>query len=251
MTQPAPSSEPLFLVVDTSASRYGLALARGERLIAEMGVESPGPTAHLILSDIANILDRVGISPKDLDAVGALVGPGSFTGIRVGLATVKGLAQPLRLPIVTATTLETVARAVYRPDPDSLLCVVNVAYRDQVHAQIFRPLGNGNVAEFGPPQSGEGGAVLEEMLALPEISRAPVVFTGDAFPGLVAAVERILVFRPVEWSVVAPPPFLATAAVPMLAERLRAGRTTFARELEAFYARTSEPERKFDPTVAS
>jgi tRNA threonylcarbamoyladenosine biosynthesis protein TsaB len=247
MTQTDPSAQPLLLVVDTATARYAVALARGEQIIAEIGFESPGRTAHLIMSDIAALLERVGVAPRDLAAVGTLTGPGSFTGIRVGLATVKGLAHPLGLPIVTATTLEITAYGVKNPDRDTLLCVVNRAYRDQVHAQVFRPVENGGVSEFGEALSGAGPQIVGEILNSVESTRKPLIFTGDAFPELSEAIKSELVFRPVEWSVVASPPFLATVAMPVLLQRLREGKTTDARHLEAFYARPSEPERKFTP----
>lgn len=247
MTQTDPSAQPLFLVVDTTTARCAVAVARGGRIIAELGIESPGHTAHLIISDIAALFERIALAPRDLSAVGALTGPGSFTGIRVGLATVKGLAHPLGVPVVTATTLEVTAYGVKNPDSDSLICVVNRAYRDQVHAQVFRPVENGGVSEFGEALTGTGSHVVGEILDSVESSRKSLIFTGDAFPELAGAIEDGLGFRPFEWKVVPSPPFLATVAVPLLHQRLTEGKTTDARGLEAFYARTSEPERKFSP----
>lgn len=250
MTHADGSSQPLLLVLDTTSSRCAVALARGNRIIAELGIETPGHTAHLIMTDVAALLERVGVGPRDLTAIGTLTGPGSFTGIRVGLATVKGLAHSLGLPVVTATTLEITAIGVEKPALDALICVVNRAYRDQVHAQVFRPKEDGTVAEFGPAMAGTGVEVIGEILNMKDVTVVPLIFTGDGFPELTAAIEDQLAFRPVEWSVVPPPPFLGVAAMPILCRRLAEGKTVEARKLEAFYARTSEPERKFNPASA-
>jgi tRNA threonylcarbamoyladenosine biosynthesis protein TsaB len=114
-----------------------LALLRGHELQAQWGVRSLQPSAHRVVADIAYMLERTGLRPTDLTAIGALVGPGSFTGIRVGLAAVKGLAQPLNCPIATATTLEVLADAVAPLQEPTTVVVLTISHRREVHGQVF------------------------------------------------------------------------------------------------------------------
>jgi tRNA threonylcarbamoyladenosine biosynthesis protein TsaB len=242
---------PLMLVTDATSARCSVALARGPEIVAEWGIVQNGPETHRILDDLARLLARVGVSPSEVDVFGALTGPGSFTGIRIGLATVKGMAQALEKPIVTATSLEVVAHAAPDCASRAAVCVMNVAFRDQIHAQAFLREADGATLPLTEAQSGDGETLvvnLTEAVAAQSVD-APVIWVGDA----ASAAEReirnyaeLCAARGVSltWRCAASPRFLSAAAVPILLARWRAGACVAAANLEAFYVRASEAEKK-------
>src|SRR3954462_4423964 len=99
----------LILSIDTSAKNGSVALARGNadvfQLIATSPVEGGTFSAQLI-PQIARLLSENNLKKSDIDAFAAATGPGSFTGLRIGLTAVKGLAEILRKPIAGASVLE-------------------------------------------------------------------------------------------------------------------------------------------------
>lgn len=103
----------LLLAIDTSGRQGGITLARGENdieIIESTPIQGGTFSAELI-PQIAESLGKHGYGPKDLQALVAVTGPGSFTGLRVGLTAAKGLAEFLNLRIATVTSLEVLLAA--------------------------------------------------------------------------------------------------------------------------------------------
>jgi tRNA threonylcarbamoyladenosine biosynthesis protein TsaB len=98
--------EPWLLALE-SAVAPGVALLRGEELVAWRAC--PGPAAETLLPAVAELLAQAGLAPAALDAFALSIGPGSFTGLRVGLATVKGLAFGTQRPALAVPTLAALA----------------------------------------------------------------------------------------------------------------------------------------------
>lgn len=104
----------LILAIDTSWKHGGIALARGDDKSFHLIATAPllgGTFSAQLVPQIADLLASNKLHKQDLDAFAAASGPGSFTGLRVGLAAIKGLAEVLRRPIATATVLEALAEA--------------------------------------------------------------------------------------------------------------------------------------------
>ena len=102
----------LLLAVDTSGKNGSLALARtapGEMTVLEVVPLAGGAFSAELIPKVAALLHKHGHSKDDLDAIAVANGPGSFTGLRVGLAAVKGLAEALQIPMVAISLLEAVA----------------------------------------------------------------------------------------------------------------------------------------------
>lgn len=94
------------LAVETATSRGGVALADDDRIVGESIVADPRLQAERILPMIDELLKAAGWSVRDLDAIAVSIGPGSFTGVRIGLSTVKGLAMAANIPIIPVSTLD-------------------------------------------------------------------------------------------------------------------------------------------------
>lgn len=102
---------PLVLAVDTSSSQAGLALARGLQLLAAITDQSGRPHSQTLFQHLSQLLDEARLRPDEVDAFAVVTGPGSFTGLRVGMAAVKGLAQTLGRPALGVTTIDAWALA--------------------------------------------------------------------------------------------------------------------------------------------
>lgn len=122
----------LVLSIETATRSGSIAVLRGEAVCAEWrGDESFSHSSELLIV-IQKVLDKAKITLSEIDVFAAAVGPGSFTGLRVGIATVKGLTAALQKPAVGVPTLEAVAFGVEKP-----VCSILPAGRAEVFAQLF------------------------------------------------------------------------------------------------------------------
>ncbi|MEA2559298.1 MAG: tRNA threonylcarbamoyladenosine biosynthesis protein TsaB [Acidobacteriota bacterium] len=125
---------PLLLALDTGSPQVSVALGRGSELLAERSVEIDRSSGRL-LEMIAEVLAEAGAKPADLGGVLALQGPGSFTGLRIGLATALGLHQALGVPATAISTLRVLAARA--AEPGTIVAAVD-ALRGEWSAQAFR-----------------------------------------------------------------------------------------------------------------
>ena len=126
----------LILALDTATETGSLALVEGERLLVEYSLESAGTYLSRLLPRLAQLFAAAGRDPADLGALGVSVGPGNFTGLRIGLATAKTLAWSLGCPLVPVPTLEVLAAQVpFQPHP---IGVVMDAKRGEVFWGLYR-----------------------------------------------------------------------------------------------------------------
>jgi tRNA threonylcarbamoyladenosine biosynthesis protein TsaB len=125
--------------------------------------------SNSLLKDIDECLDQAGVSLKDLDLLAAASGPGSFTGLRIGLATVKALAATLRSPCVGIPTLHAVAHAA---GPPTATVALLPAGRGEVFVQMLSVSRDGSVGALDEPAHLSPSKVLEKYGALAAIKWA-------------------------------------------------------------------------------
>ena len=101
------------LAIETSTPACSVALRVGDAVISRY-CEEPRSHTRLVMSMIDEVLGEAGIKPNQLDGLAVTLGPGSFTGLRIGFATVQGLAFGLDLPVVALSTLEVMAQTTAR-----------------------------------------------------------------------------------------------------------------------------------------
>ncbi len=163
----------LILAIDTTGPLASCALSDGlqtEQIINDTEY------SHLeeIVPMVKRLLAEQKVEPEELDAIAVSRGPGSFTGIRIGMATAKGLAQIWNKPIVCVPTLDSFAYG--REQGDVIIAPVFDARRSQVYAGAFRPSSQGfKVLVPGAPYA------LDEYLSLLQkaAGKKPVAFYGD------------------------------------------------------------------------
>jgi tRNA threonylcarbamoyladenosine biosynthesis protein TsaB len=141
-------SEPLILSVDSTTDVRSVALVAGRRVRAQCANSLRGAKSANLLGDIDAVLDRGGVRLRDIDLFAAATGPGSFTGLRAGLATVKAFAATLDKACVGVPTLHAVARA--RGAAERVVATLP-AGRGEVFAQLLRVTDGGAVEELGAP----------------------------------------------------------------------------------------------------
>lgn len=215
----------LILAVDTTHEFGSLALARGGELVEEMLLHSPEGFGHVLYGHLGALLGRHGINVRDVDCFAAASGPGSFTGVRVGLACVKGLAEAAGKPVAPVSNLEALAYFGRAP----LRAVVLDARRGEVYGAVYDARGNAVV----PESVGKFGAWLA---ALPE---GEIEFVAADF----APFRPALAGTPFELAPVTEAPRALAGAIARIAlERLRQGRACDPAAVDANYVRRSDAE---------
>jgi len=157
------------LAVESATLSGGAALLDDDRLLGEITLNIAITHSERLLAAVDRLVADCGLVPADLDALAVSVGPGSFTGLRVGLATVKGLAMALDLPVAPVPTLDALAARL--PFADAPVCPILDARKGEVYLSQYRWDGLRMAREWNylalPPE-----------LAAAELS-APVILLGD------------------------------------------------------------------------
>ena len=102
-------SRRLLLSIDTTSDFASLALAEGDRVLEEVALHSPDGFAHVMFPEIEKLLARHNLKITDVEGFAAAAGPGSFTGVRVGLTAAKGLAEATGRQVVAVSNLQAIA----------------------------------------------------------------------------------------------------------------------------------------------
>jgi len=159
-----------FLAMDTSGEMCVLALVAEMEAVQAVSVfEGKRTLSRRLLGEVDALLTRNGLSLADLSAFAVGLGPGSFTGVRVGVTTAKTLAQVTGKPLVGIGTLDAYAAVWQTNGKDSVIVPVLPSRREEVYAAIYR---NGQTTEA--PFAAQGSELVER---LTEISQ--VIVCGD------------------------------------------------------------------------
>lgn len=128
----------ILLAIDSSAVTAAAALAEDDRLIAQVTLDGASTHSESLLPLIEQLLRASHLSPEDIDLYACPVGPGSFTGIRIGVSLLRGLAFGRNKPCVGVSTLEALAENLRgMAHDDFLLCPVMDARRGQFYNALF------------------------------------------------------------------------------------------------------------------
>jgi tRNA threonylcarbamoyladenosine biosynthesis protein TsaB len=111
---------PTFLIIDTALEEAIVALSKDGKLIGELTNKETHSHASFIQVAIATILEGHQMAMTELDAIVVTLGPGSYTGLRVGLATAKGIAYTLQKPLIGLSTLSALAKAAIQLAPNPI-----------------------------------------------------------------------------------------------------------------------------------
>lgn len=221
----------IILAIETAGRRCGVALVDGRETLAALTLGRPGRHSRRLLSAVSLLLGETGAGPGDLAAVAVSAGPGSFTGLRIGMATARGLAMAAGAPVYAVPTLDALAARI--PCPGMPVCAVSQARKNELYIAAYR-CRPGALPERSTPV----------MVMKPEevrgLVRERTLFTGtDDYRdyGLAAVLGED--FVPVDPRICGPD----AAAVGMLAaEMMRRGEEPAGDEAEPIYVRRSQAE---------
>ena len=213
---------PLILAVDTTSEYGSLALLREGELLEEALLHAPSGFSGVLYEELARLLERHGVKLAEVACFAAASGPGTFTGVRVALACVKGLAEAMGRPAVAVSNLQAVARF----GAARLRGVALDARRGEVYAAVYDDAGRlvtpEVVTKLGPWLESLPAGV-EEFLS----NDLALVLEGTRFAG-----ARVLTA----------PRALAAAIAHIAGERLARGEASDAAALDANYVRRTDAE---------
>lgn len=126
----------LILAVDTTTFAGSVALLQKKKLLAEVNLESPSTHSERLLPAIQFVLDVNQLDIKDIEGFALAVGPGSFTGIRIGLSTIKSLSYASGKPIAPVSTLKALAMKLRYPQ-NRLISPLLDAKKGQIYAALY------------------------------------------------------------------------------------------------------------------
>jgi tRNA threonylcarbamoyladenosine biosynthesis protein TsaB len=226
----------LILAIDTSGKSGGITLAEadaGSFRVIESAAIAGGAFSAQLIPTLAGLLKKNGYGVKDMGGFAAASGPGSFTGLRVGLSAIKGLAETLHKPIATVSVLEALASLA---DRDGKIAAAMDAGRKEVFLGLYER------AAKNPAQNPDHTLLVQreelltqqDFLATLSTERPAVIITSDAALAELAAASHSSVV------VVTPPGSEVIARIG--AGKLLAGETVSVEALDANYLRRSDAE---------
>ena len=168
------------LALDSTAGVASVALTDGERLLGETTIDNGNTHSETLLPMIEELLNRFSLSPSDIELYACTAGPGSFTGVRIGVSTVKGLAFATNTPCVGVSTLESLAHNLIGfgvgEDNGVIVCPVMNARRSQVYNALFRVKGN-EITRLCEDRAIAIADLEQELLTY----NAPIYLCGDGY----------------------------------------------------------------------
>ncbi len=163
------------LGIESASLTASAAIVTDDQLTAEYTINDKKTHSQTLLPMVQEIVSMTGIDLKTIDAIAVSSGPGSFTGLRIGSATAKGLAMALNIPIVSVPTVDAMAYQCWRAN--CLICPIMDARRSQVYTGIYSF--DGGTFQVCMEQCAMEVEVLMERLN--KMGR-PVLFLGDGVP---------------------------------------------------------------------
>ena len=225
------------LALDTSAKAASVCLASEEKIIGEFFVDTGLNHSRTLAPMLEQLCKNADVPLSEVEAVAVNAGPGSFTGVRIGVAAAKGVAFARSLPCVAVSTLESMAYNLL--GSDCIVCALMDARCAQVYNALFRVTGN-RVERLCEDRAVSLGQVTEELQQLGE----NVVLIGDG-----AEIAFNSMVNPPAHVVLAPRNMRSqTASSVALAafQRIQAGETLTPAQLMPVYLRLPQAQRELN-----
>jgi len=228
----------IILALDTSSIVATVAVMDEDKLIAEYTINHKRTHSQKIMPMIDTILKDCEIKLKDVDYVAVAEGPGSFTGLRIGVSTAKGLAHALNIPAIGVSTLDALAFNI--PFCNGLICPILDARRGQVYTAVYK-WDQEILYKVEEPMAVTIEELIEKLGSRPE----KVVFFGD---GILNNIDRLR--EKLGERVVISPQSIRMPRAASIAQL--ALRKIQSKEIESFYKlapqylRKAEAERQYE-----
>jgi tRNA threonylcarbamoyladenosine biosynthesis protein TsaB len=235
--------EPLILAIETATRAGSVALARGKETLCSASGDAAASHSTDLIQTVAQILTSGGANLSDVDLFAAARGPGSFTGLRIGLATIKSFAVCTGRSCAGVSTLAAIAHAA---GPSEHTVSLLPAGRGELFAQMFS-VGDAQVRELDAAAHLSPNAILEKYGEASEL-----VWTGEGAHQLAETLRAWAKTRNVTfdasspgrttWSVAPRTDRLAISIAALALSAYQSGNTVGPNELRAVYVRASDAE---------
>ncbi|MBE7051689.1 MAG: tRNA (adenosine(37)-N6)-threonylcarbamoyltransferase complex dimerization subunit type 1 TsaB [Ruminococcaceae bacterium] len=220
------------LAMDTSSVNATVALSDNNRIMGEYTVSNDRAHSQIIMPMLDELLRHCSVQIKEVDVFAVALGPGSFTGLRIGIAAMKTLAQALNKPIIGISSLDAVAASFFATD--KIICPIFDARRNDVYNAVY----------FGDKKLVADRIVdFDELLI--EMSEKDVIFAGDA---VLKYADKIKSFDKPNWHI-APGSLLMQRASTLAAiayDRALNGDYDNLFEVSPIYIRLPQAEREYN-----
>ena len=232
----------IVLALDTTTRRSSVAVARGGRVLDVLEGDPARPHAERVPGDLVRSLERAGLRLADVDVFAVAVGPGSFTGLRIGIAAIQGCAFAAGRPIVGVSALEAIALSAAgggNAGPPGRIGVWMDAHRNEVFSALYAAHGTGADAALETvegPAVGDPAETAERWHGLMGGAWCPVA--GDGALRYRQVIEDAA-GAPVP--VIEAPPLAATIAL-IAGRRAEAGEATLPHAIRPLYVRRPDAE---------
>jgi tRNA threonylcarbamoyladenosine biosynthesis protein TsaB len=168
----------IILNIDSALQTASVSISKEGIILAQLQNDIQKEHASFIHVAISDLLTDLTLTPNDLDAIAVTIGPGSYTGLRVGLAAAKGLCYALKKPLITLSSLHVLAKTAKNnlnaDITDCLFCPMIDARRMEVFTAFYDNL----VQEMGHPYN----LILDENSFYENLTNKKIVFIGDGMP---------------------------------------------------------------------
>lgn len=224
------------LGIDSSGLVASVALLCGDILVGEYTIHNKKTHSQTLLPMIEQMLSMADFSVKQLDAIAVAAGPGSFTGLRIGASTAKGLGQALDIPLIEVPTLE--GLAFHFAGTENVVCAMMDARRNQAYYGLYK-------VDAKVPESlvEQAAAPIEEVMAQVNGVGKKTIFVGDGVPVFREQLEKGLTV-PYEWAADSVRYQRASSVVTLGKYYMEMGRQIPAKEFSPIYLRLSQAERE-------
>lgn len=163
------------LALDSSGLVASVAIASEDVIIAEYTINYKKTHSQTLLPMLDEIVKMVNLDLSEVDAIAVTAGPGSFTGLRIGSATAKGLGLALDKPIISVPTVDCLAYNLY--GTDKMICPIMDARRDQVYTGLYEFVNN-DFMVISPQKAVSIDEIIDEINGMGR----EVIFLGDGVP---------------------------------------------------------------------
>ncbi|MBE7054045.1 MAG: tRNA (adenosine(37)-N6)-threonylcarbamoyltransferase complex dimerization subunit type 1 TsaB [Ruminococcaceae bacterium] len=223
------------LAIDTSSQNATVALLSEERLIGEFTINNKKTHSQIIMPLIDDMISKSGLDIKDIDVFACGVGPGSFTGLRIGIATAKALAQAVNKKVVGVSSLSVLANSI--SFSEKLVCPIIDARRNDVYNALYKD---------GKCIKEDRAINIEDLIK--ELNGNETVFVGD---GIIPH-KDLIISKMGDKAYFAPQSIMmakASAVAQIALERALNNSFDDIYNLEPVYLRSSQAEREYNNRV--
>lgn len=231
------------LAIDTSTVVAAVALMDDEKLMGEYSLNNKKTHSQKLMVMIKEIFNDLEIKPSDIDVFAASTGPGSFTGLRIGVTTAKAMAYATSKPVISVPTLDALAYNVVTSS--FIICPILDARNNQVFTALYQPKDNRleRITDYL-------GIPVAQLVQLIKEKNKTVVFTGDAIDlhkdYFITELGGNCEFSPLAMRLQR-----ASSVAEIALKMAREGKFENSFELVPFYLRKSQAERELEKKLCA